>query len=343
MAMANIKVGQKLNGSMMIKLYGFIASQTVVELVRVRFWRPPHNLPCPSAFRVVWDGVTLRNGATVCIIMVVFTDYEGVIRSVVVDVPISRSGHGHALAAQIKESLDKALDLSTRRAIFRRTRGLPTRGAKPTLEGNRCGLLLCMNVDRAYSGKTGNKADLELAKALGIIGRRPGIADRIHCISGCGAKAWWKDSKATEKTGDPKAHCSSPAVRVDGDVGEREQCASGDEEGDLSSSASSSKSSSSTERSDTSSSDAGEKDVDGHEAREEHDAILPRHFKLILPWCIGPLDHKPLACTPLQPECCYFPATAERWTQSLACWSRVCSRLHKLFEEAITEGCGPDA
>ena len=77
-----------------------------------------------------------------------------------------------------------------------------------------------MNVDRAYSGKAGNKVDLELAKALGIIGRRPGLADRIHCISGCGAKAWWKERKAPEKTGDPKAHCSSAGVRlVDADVG----------------------------------------------------------------------------------------------------------------------------
>ncbi len=42
MAMANIRVGQELSGSMMIKL---IASQTVVDLVRVRFWRPPRNLP----------------------------------------------------------------------------------------------------------------------------------------------------------------------------------------------------------------------------------------------------------------------------------------------------------
>ncbi len=84
MAMANIKVGQKLDGSMMIKLFGFISAKTVVDLVRVRFWKPPHNLTCPSAFRLVWDGVTLRNGATVCITMVVFTDSEGLIRSEVV-------------------------------------------------------------------------------------------------------------------------------------------------------------------------------------------------------------------------------------------------------------------
>ena len=109
--------------------------------------------------------------------MVLSTEYEGVIRSVDVDDPISRSGHGHALAAQIKESLDKALDQSTRRALLRRTSGLPTRGAEPPLEGNRCGLKLCMNADRAYSGKTIIKADIELAKALGIIGRGSGRHD----------------------------------------------------------------------------------------------------------------------------------------------------------------------
>ena len=101
----------------------------------------------------------------------------GAIRSVDVDDPISRSGHGHALAAQNKESLDRALDQSTRRAILRRTSGLPTRGAEPSLEGNRCGLKLCMNVDRAYSGKTRIKADLALAKALGFIGRGSGKHD----------------------------------------------------------------------------------------------------------------------------------------------------------------------
>ena len=51
---------------------------------------PLVNLPVPSAFRVVWDGITLKNGATVIPIIVVVTDYVGRIVSELVDAPISQ-------------------------------------------------------------------------------------------------------------------------------------------------------------------------------------------------------------------------------------------------------------
>ncbi len=371
MAMANIKVGQKLNGSMMIKLFGYIAATTVFDLVRVRFWRPPHNLPCPSAFRVVWDGVTLRNGATVCIIMVVFTDSEGLIRSEVVDIPISRSSYGADVAKQIKLSLDKTLHLTTRRTVFRSTSGLPTRGRTKTREGNRCGMLVSLNVDRAYSGYSGNKADLILSRNVGLSSRRPAMADRIHCISGCATKAWYKGRQEPKKNSDATAHCSSAgasvahcssagasvahcssagvslasssssgstlaaqragARRKNVAVSEREQSSSGEEQDDTSSSASSTSSSSSSDQDDPSE-DSSEKVVHDHAAQEVHANILPRQFKLELPWCIGPGDERPLVRMPLRRvEYCYFPGKTERWTKSLSSWSRVCSRLHKLF------------
>ena len=50
MAMANIKVGQKLNGSMMIKLFGFISAKTVVDLVRVRFLEATSQSHLPERF-----------------------------------------------------------------------------------------------------------------------------------------------------------------------------------------------------------------------------------------------------------------------------------------------------
>ncbi len=94
---------------------------------------------------------------------------------------------------QIKDSVDKTLELITRRAEFRSARVLPTRGPTPSREGNRCCLLASMNVDRAYSGKTGNQADCELAKLCHITERRLSMADRIHCIASCATKAWFKE------------------------------------------------------------------------------------------------------------------------------------------------------
>ena len=49
------------------------------RLTSSRFNDPLVNLPFPSAFRVVWDGITLKNGATVIPIIVVVTDYGRII------------------------------------------------------------------------------------------------------------------------------------------------------------------------------------------------------------------------------------------------------------------------
>ena len=48
-----------------------------------------------------------------------------------------------------------------------------------------------MVTDRAYSGLTGNKAELELATKLGIKGvSRIGLADKMHCYSSAAEDAW---------------------------------------------------------------------------------------------------------------------------------------------------------
>ena len=56
--------------------------------------RHPLNLPFPNTFRLVWDGITLRNGATVIPIFVVLTDHFGRIASELVDGPISQVSRG---------------------------------------------------------------------------------------------------------------------------------------------------------------------------------------------------------------------------------------------------------
>jgi hypothetical protein len=217
----------------------------------------------------------------------------------------------------------------------------------------------------------GNKADLILSKLVGLKSRRPAMADRIHCISGCATKAWYKGRQEPKKNSDATAHCSSAgasvahcssagasvahcssagvslasssssgstlaaqragARRKNVAVSEREQSSSGEEHDDISSSASSTSSSSSSDQ-DDSSEDSRENVVHDHAAQEVHANILPRQFKLELPWCIGPGDERPLVRMPLRRvEYCYFPGKTERWTKSLSSWSRVCSRLHKLF------------
>ena len=70
---------------------------------------PSLNLPFPSAFRLVWDGVTLGNGATVIPILVVFTDHFGRIASELVDVPISQGSRGPEVTALIHGLLQKVL------------------------------------------------------------------------------------------------------------------------------------------------------------------------------------------------------------------------------------------
>ena len=49
-------------------------------------------------FPLIWDGITLRNGATVFPIICVFTDHSGKIASEIVDVPISKGSSGDVVA-----------------------------------------------------------------------------------------------------------------------------------------------------------------------------------------------------------------------------------------------------
>ena len=73
----------------MTPLHGSLAASVALELTRVRFKDKPQNLPFPSAWRVVWEGITIKNGATVLVIIIVFTTPQGNIESELLDVPIS--------------------------------------------------------------------------------------------------------------------------------------------------------------------------------------------------------------------------------------------------------------
>jgi len=159
---------------------------------------------------LVWDGITLRNGATVIPILVVSTDSSGRIASELVDVPISQGSRGPEVAALVHGVLEKVLCLS-QKIVFRSASGLrvqgvasssaqaSSQGAAGQRRGNRSDLLTSMLVDRAYSGKTGNKADEHLCQMLGLTARL-GLADKIHCCTGAADRAWsGKRSAAKEE------------------------------------------------------------------------------------------------------------------------------------------------
>ncbi len=58
---------------------------------------------------------------------------------------------------------------------------------------SRCDLLTSVLVDRAYSGKTGNKADVLLGNLFGL-NTRVGLADKIHCCT-TAANVVWSDKR----------------------------------------------------------------------------------------------------------------------------------------------------
>lgn len=67
------------------------------------------KLPFPNAFRLIWDGITLRNGATVIPIIVVFTNRYGGIVSDVVDIQLSGGSQGPETANTVFNVLENIL------------------------------------------------------------------------------------------------------------------------------------------------------------------------------------------------------------------------------------------
>ena len=79
------------------------------RLTSSRFNDPLVNLPFSSAFRVVWDGITLNNGATGIPFIVVVTDYAGRIVSELVVAPISQGSSGVDVVALVHGVLERKI------------------------------------------------------------------------------------------------------------------------------------------------------------------------------------------------------------------------------------------
>ncbi len=209
-SLTRAQLGEKYHGAWFASIFSRLATLMCQRMTCSRFNNPPFNLPFPSAFRLVWDGITLRNGATVIPILVAFTDYSGCIASELVDVPISQGSKGPEVAALVNAALEQQLSLS-KKVTFRSVSGLRSRrgvtrsgtqassqGAADQRMSSRCDLLTSMLVDRAYSGKTGNKAYEHLGQLLGLKSR-VGLADKIHCCTGA-ADYMWSGGEACSKS-----------------------------------------------------------------------------------------------------------------------------------------------
>ena len=129
MCLANVALGEKYHGHWFTSLFAGIAARLCQRLTHCRFNDMPPNLPFPSAFRFIWDGITLRNGATVVPVLCVFTDHSGRIVSELLDVPISQGSSGDATAALVHDVLQRVLHISVL-VPYKHTCGLPLHSMK---------------------------------------------------------------------------------------------------------------------------------------------------------------------------------------------------------------------
>ena len=199
---AGAPVGQLCHNHHVVSAFLHVCSALRSQWVRQDFWKPPPNLKHPSAWRLIFDGFTMRNGATVTVVVIAYTNAEGVIATEFLGcTPPAVDSSRPACAMKIVELLEERLGVQTRAATCVSSSGLPTcqprRGGvtcQPRRGGvsdvRRSAFLTSIPVDRAYCGRTGNKGDDEVGKRLGVRGllgvrRRLGMADAFHCINGC--------------------------------------------------------------------------------------------------------------------------------------------------------------
>jgi hypothetical protein len=159
LSLTSAQLGEKYHGAWLASIFSVMAALVCERLTSSRFNDPLVNLPFPSAFRVVWDGIALKDGATVIPIIVVVTDYGGRIVSELVDAPISQGSSGVGVAALVHGVLERTMSLS-KTVVFRSHRSSSSQGASGERMSSRCDLLTSALVNRAYSVKTSSKADV---------------------------------------------------------------------------------------------------------------------------------------------------------------------------------------
>lgn len=112
---------------------------------------------------------------------VAFTSQSGEMLCLPLDcIPLGSRHTGELTAAAVMSSLSKVLRAEA--APLKQTRGLPLQAA--SARAHQFCVSIC--VDRAYSGKTGTKADAFVSQALGVPVRL-GVADNLHCWNSLGS------------------------------------------------------------------------------------------------------------------------------------------------------------
>ena len=75
--MAGVDIGQKHHHHRAISSFGGIVARMCLEAVAKAWAKAPKNLQHPSSWRLIFDGVTLRNGVTVTAVLVCYTSASG--------------------------------------------------------------------------------------------------------------------------------------------------------------------------------------------------------------------------------------------------------------------------
>ena len=144
--------------------------QVCLDVIAYRFWERPWNLQHPSAWRLIFDGVTLPNGATITIVLVTFTDTSGRIVVHVVGCTSGPRSDGATVGNAVAGLLEETLKINSRQVDVLSTPSLPA-CRRPEREYLRRGRwLVCIPCDRAFCGRTGNAADAFVGKHLGVRG-----------------------------------------------------------------------------------------------------------------------------------------------------------------------------
>ena len=200
--LAGVNTGQRHHNAMVQSTFCGIVARMCLQAKATQFRTKPKNLLHPSAWRLISDGITLRNGATVTPVLICFTNSSGEIQ---VDyLGCAREGsrsNGEESGKAVLRVLDETLSISETNATCIGASGLPlypdvahgsSQGQRKVLRGM---FLTSIPVDRAYCGRTGNRADAWLSDKLGVRGlfgqaRRVGMADCFHCYDGSARKVW---------------------------------------------------------------------------------------------------------------------------------------------------------
>ena len=230
--LSGIDIGQRHHHEHVLSAYGGIVARMCLHAKAVQFGQKPTNLLHPSAWRLIFDGITLRNGATVTVVLICYTNRSGEIE--VVYLGCARCGarsNAEASGKAILSVLEETLSISETNATCIQAPGLPLSqdvalGSSQGQRKVRRGMFLTsIPCDRAYCGRTGTGTDAWLSDKLGVRGllgtaRRVGMADLFHCYDGSARKIWRGKAKASGADDDDDDEASDVSSLTDDDTAE---------------------------------------------------------------------------------------------------------------------------